>query len=83
MNHNKVIPLWDRYRPRRTDDPNTAIRRLLLRRKFRAGERVHHYGNAALCGTVTEPSDGVLVRVLWDNRTNPQLEDVLDVLRIP
>jgi hypothetical protein len=82
MTDDKVIPLWDRYKPRKSDDTTTAIRRLLLRRRFKAGERVHYYGNAAKCGTVTEASDGVLVRVLWDHATHDQLEDVLDVLRV-
>jgi len=78
--NDNVIPMWDRYKPRKSDDPTTAIRRLLLRRRFRAGERVHYYGNETRCGTVTEASDGVLVRVLWDRSTQAQLEDVLDVM---
>jgi len=82
MTDDKVIHIWDRYRPRKSDDTTTAIRRLLLRRRFKAGERVHHYGNPARCGTVTEASNGVMVRVLWDGATRDWLEDVLDVLRV-
>jgi hypothetical protein len=54
MKDDKVIHIWDRYKPRKSDDTTTAIRRLLLRRRFKAGERVHYYGNEARCGTVTE-----------------------------
>jgi hypothetical protein len=83
MNDNKVIHIWDWYKPR-PDDPTTAIKRLLLRRKFRPGERVHS-GDQTNCGTVVEVSfGGNLVRVLWDRRKpREQWNEVLDVHRIP
>ena len=65
--NDKVIHIWDRYRPRQSDDPTTAIRRLFLRRKFKTGERVCHCRDETDRGTVTEVSlDGDLVKVLWD-----------------
>jgi hypothetical protein len=75
----KVIHLFDQYRPRPNDDPTTAIRRLLLRRPFKVGERVVYCGDQ---GTVLEVDTGY-VRVLWDRRTSrSQWHDALDVHRI-
>jgi hypothetical protein len=80
----KVIHIWDWYKPRKSDDSTTAIRRLLLRRKFRPGERVHYRGDQTDCGTVVEVSfGGDLVRVLWDRRKpREQWNEVLDVHRV-
>jgi hypothetical protein len=77
----KVIHIWDHYRPSKSDDTTTAIRRLLLRRKFKAGERVHYYGDQTNCGTVIE-TDGDLVRVLWDHSKREQWHEALDVFRV-
>jgi len=80
--NDKVIHIWDRYRPRQSDDPTTAIRRLFLRRKFKTGERVCYCRDETDRGTVTEVSlDGDLVKVLWD-RGWQQWHDVLDVHRV-
>ena len=77
----EVIDIWDRYKPRKSDNPTTAIRRLLLRRKFKTGERVHYQGDEADCGTVIEV-DGASVKVLWDRSTRDQWLDVLDLRRV-
>ena len=63
---NDIINLFDRYRPRKADKPTTAIRRLLLRRKFSMGERVTD-GHGSR-GIVLEVSaSGCDARVLWDH----------------
>jgi hypothetical protein len=81
MTDDKVIPLWDRYKPRKSDDPTTAIRKLLLRRKFSTGERVHHCRDETECGTVIE-TDGASVKVLWDRSARELWLDVLDLRRV-
>jgi hypothetical protein len=78
--NNKVIHIWDQYRPRKSDDTTTAIRQLLLRRKFATGERVC---NETGRGIVIEVSpSGDQVRVLWDHGNRDQWHDVLDVYRV-
>jgi hypothetical protein len=77
MTDANVIHIWDWYKPRKSDDLTTAIRRLFLRRKFKTGERVTDQTD---CGTVIEVSpNGDQVKVLWDRSTRSQWHDVLDV----
>ena len=81
----KVIDLWERYRPRKTDNPTTAIRRLLLRRKFAVGERVTTANGNGNCGIAIEVTpSGCDVRVLWDHlASRAGWYDTLNLHRIP